>query len=169
MKFTPVSNYRKESGGTRFLRSMLLICVFIGVAWLYTKHFDHAIEDIQTRSSVLDKSGSLSSKQKSQFRDFAKLFRDELGIDLVLRVASGTPEPPQLKSKSLYIGIDSTGGKIIVVFPPWIEKSLGPGFNDELQEHMRPYFESNSWPTGLMKALQLIWERVTGLATGGQG
>ncbi|BBD08891.1 hypothetical protein [Desulfovibrio ferrophilus] len=168
MKFNPMSNYREESGGARFLRTMLLICVFIGVGWLYTKHFDNALEDIKTRSAILDKSGALSSDQKAQFRDFAKLFREELGIELVLRIADGTPEPPKLKAKSLYIGIDSTGGKLIVVSPPWIEKSLGSGFNDELQEHMRPYFESDSWPTGLMKALQLIWERVTGLDTGGR-
>jgi len=168
MKFNPMPRYREESGGVRFLRTMLLICVFLAVGWLYTRHFDNAIDDIKTRSSVLDKSGALSTEQRAQLRDFAKLFREELGIELVLRVADGIPDPPDLKAKSLYIGIDSTGHKMIMVFPPWIEKSLGPEFRDEVRAFMQPYFESDSWPTGLMKTLQMIWERVTGLGGGGQ-
>lgn len=169
MKFNPMPTSREESGGTRFLRTMLLICVFVGVGWLYTRHFDKAIDDIKSRSAVLDQTASLSSDQKGQLREFAKLFREELGIELVLRVADGLPEPPDLKAKSLYLGIDATGHRIVGVFPPWIEKSLGPEFDDELQTHMEPYFELDSWPTGLMKALQTIWERITGIGQGATG
>lgn len=164
MRFNPLPRREEESGGARFLRMMLLICVFVGVGWLYTLHFDNAIEDIQSRSSVQDKSKSLSNDQKNQFREMAKLFRDELGLELMVRVAEGTPEPPELKAKSLYIGVDVTGKRLITVFPPWVERVVGPDFSDTLNEEMKPYFDADSWPTGLMKSLQTIWEHMTGIA-----
>ena len=164
MRFNPLPEHREESGGARFLRIMLLVCVFLGVGWLYTLHFDNALEDIQSRSSVMDKSKSLSTEQKAQFQEMAKLFRDELGLELVLRVSQGTPEPPKLKAKSLYLGVDVTGKRLVAVFPPWVERTLGEGYTESLNERMQPYFASDSWPTGLMKALKLIWERMTGLS-----
>ena len=164
MRFSPMPRRRDESPGVRFLRTMLLICVFIGVGWLFTLHFDNAIEDIKSRSAVVDKSNSLSSEQMNQFREMGKLFRDELGIELVLRVAEGMPEPPELKAKSLYLGVDVTGGRLVTVFPPWMERVVGADFADRLNQDMQPYFESDSWPTGLMKTLQTIWENMTGIA-----
>ncbi|WP_461209268.1 hypothetical protein [Desulfocurvus sp. DL9XJH121] len=169
MRFNLLPRNREESSGARFLRMMLLVCVFVGVGWLYTLHFDNALEDIQSRSAVLDKSGSLSTEQKAQFREMAKLFRDELGLDLVLRVAEGTPEPPDLKAKSLYLGVDTASRRLVAVFPPWVENTLGPDFEQTLNDEMQPFFESDSWPTGLMHTLQTIWERMTGLSPAKEG
>lgn len=165
LKIMPQSA-RDESPGIRFLRIMLLICVFVGVGWLYSKHYDNALDEIQSRSAVLDKTGMLAKQQTQQLREFSKLFRDELGVELVIRVAEGVPETPKLKAKSMYFGVDVTGQRLISVFPPWLDNTLGPNFSEELQQHMKPYFESDSWPTGLLKALQMVWERMTGLSGG---
>lgn len=169
MRFNPLPRHREESGGARFLRMMLLVCVFLGVGWLYTLHFDNAIEDIQSRSAVLDRTDSLSGDQKAQLREMAKLFREELGLDLVLRVADGAPEPPELKAKSLYLGVDLAHKRLIAVFPPWVERTLGPDCAERLDRDMQPYFASDSWPTGIMQTLKAIWEGMTGLAPAKEG
>lgn len=155
-----------ESRGTGLVRTLLLILVFVGTGWLYTRHFDSALKDIQNRASVVDGTGVLSPEQKRQFREFAAMFRDEFGIDLVLRVAEGPVEIPKLKSKTMFLGVDVTDRTLITEYPVWMRRALGEDFIDALErDHMAPYFDSDSWPTGIMTALKKIWDRLMGLET----
>lgn len=159
----------EEKSGTRFLRMMLLVCVFIGVGWLYSRHFDNALQEIKTRSSVADATGLLSNEQKRQYREFAALFREEFGVELVLRVSDGPVEVPPLKSKSLFFGLDVKNQTLLVEYPVWMRHALGDAFIRELsEEHMTPYFASDSWPTGLMTAMKLVWDRMMNLERTGE-
>jgi hypothetical protein len=145
---------------------LLLICVFAGVAWLYTKHFDRTLADIQTRAAVHDATGLLDSGQMRQLREFSALFRDEFGVELVLRITQGPVEIPRLKSKTLFLGLDIKNQTLIVEYPAWMRRALGPGFTADLETaHMAPYFASDSWPTGLMMALKRIWDQLMTLET----
>lgn len=161
-----LSKNTDESRGASLLRMMLLICIFVGVGWLYTRHFDSALKEIENRAAVVDRTGALTSEQKRQYREFAALFREEFGIDLVLRVSEGPVEIPKLKSKTMFIGVDTKNKTLIAEFPIWMRRALGEEFITTLErEHMAPYFESDSWPTGMMLALKKIWDQLMGLET----
>jgi len=164
--FSLLPRNTSDSRGTSIVRMMLLLCVFAGVAWLYTRHFDRTLADIQSRAAIHDASGLLDSGQLRQLREFAALFRDEFGVDLVLRVSQGPVEVPRLKSKTLFLGLDIQARTLMVEYPVWMRRALGEEFTAALETtHMAPYFESDSWPTGLMMALKHIWDRLMSLET----
>ncbi|MCK9238978.1 hypothetical protein [Desulfocurvus sp.] len=159
--FSPLPRHTGESRGAGAVRMLLLICVFAGVAWLYTRHFDRTLADIQSRAAIHDASGLLDSGQMRQLRDFAALFRDEFGVELVLRISQGPVEIPRLKSKTLFLGLDLDNRTLMVEYPTWMRRALGPGFTADLETaHMAPYFASDSWPTGLLMALKRIWDQL---------
>jgi hypothetical protein len=155
---------QSESGGIRFLRIMLLICVFLGVGWLYMQHFDRTIEDIKSRSTLQDATGLMTKAQKKHLYELSSMFEEEFGVELRLSIQDGPVEIPALDSKTMFFGLDTANEKLIVFFPPLVERALGPEFITQLQTtHMAPYFASDSWPTGLIKALALTWQRLIDL------
>lgn len=164
--FSLLPKHTSDSRGTSLVRMLLLILVFVGVGWLYTRHFDSTLKEIQNRASVVDRTGVLSSEQMRQYREFAAMFRDEFGIDLVMRVADGPVEIPKLKSKTMFLGVDTKDRTLITEFPVWMRRALGEDFIAGLErDHMAPYFDTDSWPTGIMTALKKIWDRLMGLET----
>ncbi|NJB67884.1 hypothetical protein GGQ74_001524 [Desulfobaculum xiamenense] len=155
---------KDESGGMRFLRIMLLICVFVGVGWLYTRHFDRAIEVIQARSALHDATGTLSKEQKKNLLELSRMFEKEFGLELRIKIADGPVEVPVLDSKTIFFGLDVRDKTTTIVMPPLVERALGHEFIAELRDRHMPYhFENDSWPTGLVKALAMTWERLIGL------
>lgn len=163
MRFNPLPP-TEEKGGVRFLRAMLLICVFIGVGWLYTRHFDSAIEDIKSRSSLQDTTGLMTKAQRQNLFEFSNMFEKEFGVELRLQINDGPVEIPELDSKTMFFGLDTKNKRLTALFPPLVERALGPEFVEQLKtRHMTPYFENDSWPTGLIKALAMTWERLIGL------
>ena len=164
--FTP---RKGSSGGENFLRLMLLVLVFVGVGYLYTRHFDRTIELIEARQSVWDQTGTLTKAQKKVFRNFARLLKDEFGLECKFHAASGPVRVPVLDSKTLFFGLDTKGEQVVVEFPPLVRKALGREFMSYLQtEHFPRYFESGNWPKGLAEALKMVWEHLVHVDKAGE-
>ena len=156
--FTP---RKGSSGGESFLRLMLLILVFVGVGYLYTKHFDRTIEIIESRQSVWDQTGTLTKAQKKVFKNFAELLKDEFGLECRFHAAPGPIPTPVLDSKTLFFGLDTKDRQVVIEFPPLVQNALGQEFITYLRtEHFPPYFEAKNWPKGLAEALKMVWERL---------
>ncbi|SKA63835.1 hypothetical protein [Desulfobaculum bizertense] len=156
------------SGGVRFLRLMLLICVFIGVGWLYTKHFDNTIEEIQARADFKDSTGQLSRQQKKDIRELAQMIEKEYGITVRIDISDKPVDIPQkLDNRTLYVGVNTATQDARFLFPPLMARALGPEYPAKLAQLMKEYFARDSWPTGILKALATLWEDLASLNTTG--
>lgn len=151
-----------SSGGETFLRYMLLILVFVGAGYLFVKHFDNTMEEIQARQSIYDQTGRLTSEQQRVFREFGRLMRDEFGVEVRVQAESGPVEMPVLNSRTLFFGIDTADKTVIIEFPPLVAAALEPEFIQYLrQDHFKPYFEQDNWPKGLAEAMRMIWDKLS--------
>ncbi len=150
-----------SSGGESFLRLMLLVLVFVGVGYLFTKHFDHTIEVIESRQSVWDETSTLTKEQKKVFKNFADLLKDEFGLECKFHATPGPVRVPALDSKTLFFGLDTKNKQVVIEFPPLVQKALGQEFIAYLKnEHFPPYFEAGNWPKGLAEGLKMVWDRL---------
>lgn len=164
--FTPP---RGRSGGETFLRFMLLILVFVGAGWLYVKHFDNTIETIKARSSVYDETGRLTEEQTAVFRDFARMMRDEFGLEVIVRAIDGPVEVPEMDSRTMFFGLNTEANSVTIEFPPLVARALDKKFIDYLrEEHFPPYFEQGNWPKGLAEAMRLLWDKLMGISSEGE-
>jgi hypothetical protein len=164
--FTPPKG---RSGGETFLRFMLLILVFVGAGWLYVKHFDNTIETIKARSSVYDETGRLTEEQTAVFREFARMMRDEFGLEVIVRAVDGPVEIPQLDSRTLFFGLNTAEDEVTIEFPPLVARALDKDFTQYLrEEHFPPYFEQGNWPKGLAEAMRLLWDKLMGISSEGE-
>lgn len=156
--FTPPKG---RSPGESFLRFMLLISVFVLAGWLYTVHFNHTLDIIQSRTTVNDRTKTLATDQKSAFRDFAKALKDEFGLELKLAFTTEPPQPPVLDNKTIYFGLDVVHHTVDISIPPLVERALGPGYVDMLKKrHFAPAFEQDAWARATAEALADIWKRL---------
>lgn len=158
---------RERTPGEHFLRIMLLITVFVGIGWLYTKHFDATIKEIESRGAVYDETGTLTKEQKQVFRGFVSEFKDEFGLELKLTATKESIIVPPMDSKTMFFGVNPERRQVVVEFPPLVEKALGKDFvHGLITEHFPHSFDENNWPRGLAEALQMTWERLITIESG---
>lgn len=147
--------------GSTFLRGMLLLAVFAIVAVLYQRHFAKTMDRINTRSTVYDTTGVMTSEQRDAIRDFAAALKQEFGIELRIQVREGAVTLPETDAKTLFIGLDLAGREATVILPPLLERALDPAFVRRLrEEHFTPFFARGDWPLGLSLALRDLWQKL---------
>ncbi len=147
-----------DTSGERFLRFMLLITIFAVCGWLFSYSFERKMQQIQAGSSIWDQTGQLSDDQKTAFRDVVAQYRKEFGLNLKLLVSKSPVEPPEIDSKTIFIGLCPGRKEAVVLFPPLVAKALGPEFQRTLvEEHFPAFFARDDWPTGLILALEKLW------------
>ncbi len=155
---------RGKTGGEQFLRFVALLAVFAIAGWLFWLNNERSMERIQSRGAVVDLGDQLTPRQKQLLRDFAKLFKDEFGLDLKVHVDARHIDPPLPDNKTLFIGLNPMAREVRIQAPPLVASALGPDLLHELETgHFAPYFESEQWPQGLLLAVERIWKALAGL------
>lgn len=150
--------------GATFLRGVLLIAVFAGVAMLYSRHFEKTMDRINTRSTVYDQTGDMTPAQREALRDFAAALKQEFGIELRIQVRQGALTLPEADAKTLFIGLDLADRQAVVILPPLLERALDPEFVRRLrQDTFAPALESGDWPRGLSQALRDLGDQLTSM------
>ncbi len=158
---------RGSSPGEVFLRFMLLLAVFAACGWLFWMNSKQAMERLTAAGAVVDDTGVLTEDQRRALARFARMFDEELGLELKLRIAEGPVAIPDLEAKTLFFGLDLAAGEALVVFPPLVEKALGDAFRRRLErEFLPPYLEEGvhgEWPKGLVLAIAAVWDALLGV------
>lgn len=165
MRFRLMMPDTGESSGMRFLRFMLIIAVFVGVAKLYAWHFDKQLEEINAKTGVLDTDGILDSDMKRNIREMADIFKNDFGLDLRVQVHKGPLDnTPQLTPKTVFVALDIQNQTLQVRVPVVWERTIGREFFDTLErDHMLPYFVADDWSIGLFQAIADIWNKMAAI------
>jgi hypothetical protein len=159
---------KNESPAIKMARVLGMIAVFIIVASLFWRHYDKALTEIAHKQSIWDQTKTLTDKQKKMLYKFSDLLKQRYGLTLRIKILKDERIViPRLDAKTIFIGLSPEHKEVIVRFPPLVEKVLGIKFLRYLQEeHFLPYFENNTWPKGLGKALSLIGQKLMEVENG---
>lgn len=140
-------------------RSLGLVLVLSIVIWLFWKNSELAMHAIESRGAINDQTQTLTKTQRKDLQEFAKIFEDEFGMELKIKIVDRDLDPPAPDSKTLFLGLETQSELVVIQAPPLVEKALGREFFQRLErEHFVPFFENNQWPRGLYKALAEIWD-----------
>lgn len=155
---------RGSSSGEQFLRFIALICVFLATGWLFWVNAEKSLEKIETRGVVVDLGDRLDAEQRELLRDMAKLLKSEFGLELKVVVSAKHLQPPQGNGKTVFVGLNPNTRHVEIQLPPLVSGALGPEIGKELiQRHIAPAFVNDTWPRGLLKALEDLLQRLASL------
>ncbi len=152
----------------RFLRVMALMAVVAVSIMLYQRHFENALDRIQSKTAIWDQAGVLDDESRQYIRSVSKDLENNLGIELRVWVRTEPFEPPELAPKILFLGVCLPLKTAVVVFPPLAAKALGPDIGRFLEEeHFRDYFKQGDPATGVVAAVGLIYQALSDELSGG--
>jgi len=155
---------RGTTAGEQFLRFMALICVFIATGWLFWVNAEHSIEKIESRGTVVDLGDTLDAEQRQMLRDMGTLLKSEFGLELKVVISASHLRPPETNAKTVYIGVNPNTRRVEIQTPPLVSNALGPGLDKELaQRHILPGFANDTWPQGLLEAIEDLLRRLAAL------
>jgi len=140
-------------------RALLLMCVILGTVWAYSRHFQGVADRFQHVDDIRDETGTLPPEKIKLLRDSSRVMQDTYGIVLRIVVSRSSVYPPTQDPKALFIGLDISAGKAVVVFPPLLAKALPPELAQKLSSgYFDPFFADNAWPEGLYSCVLAILE-----------
>lgn len=154
---------RGKSSGEKFLRLVLLIAVFSGVAYAFWLNTERTMQRLATRGTVYDQTETMQKAEKKALRDFAGLFKDEFGLQLKFYVVTEAVSLPELDGKTIFMGVNPATGQVLVDFPPLVRKALGDELMYRLQNEFIPArLESHGTARSLLDATALVWNKLLG-------
>jgi len=152
----------------RFFRVMALMAVLAVTVVLYQRHFDNALDRIQSKTSIWDQAGILDDESREYVKDVSRDLRRNFGLELRVWARTEPFESPDLDAKTIFIGVYVPGRAAMVIFPPLVAKALDPDFRRFLEEdHFSEYFKKDDPATGMLAAVGLIYQALTDDQSGG--
>ena len=148
-----------ETSTEKFIRFVLLLCIFAGVGYAFWIQNGRMMESIKSRGTVWDEAHALTGDQKKALRRFGSSLQEIYGMKFRLHIRSNVVELPEPDGKTLFIGLNPETRQVLVDFPPLLRKALGEEYMYQLQNtHFGPYFERDEWQAGLAEALAKLWD-----------
>ncbi len=140
-------------------RLLLLIVVVLATAWGFSRHFQSVAERLDQSDAIRDETNSLPPQRLELLRDAADALRQSYGVEQRILVRGGAIAPPPESPKTLFIGLDTSTGRSMVVLPPLLARALPPGLAQNLEhDYFQPYFSAGNWQEGLYSCVLDILE-----------
>ncbi len=152
---------RGKTASEKFLRIVGMFIIFSIVGWAFWMNNQTTLEKIQARNALWDQTKILSESERDFVQGFIRSMRNEFGVNVKIQILTEHIPDVQVESNELYIGISPTYQEVVMSFPGLVRHALGANFIKELEEHhFTENFSEEDWPTSLMTALSMIWERL---------
>lgn len=150
-----------KTASEKFLRTIGMLIIFGIVGWAFWMNNQTTLEKIQARNSLWDQTKVLSRSERDFVQGFIRSMRNEFGVKVKIQIVTDHLIDQKLESNELYIGISPAYEEVEMHFPGLVRHALGPGFIKEMEEkHFIGNFNDADWPTSLMTALSMIWDRL---------
>ncbi len=150
-----------KSTGEKLLRLGGMIVILGLVVWAFWMNNQTTLEKIQARNALWDQTKVLSKSERDFVQGFIRSMRSEFGVKVHIQITTDPIVDEQLESKELYIGLTPAYEEVTMRFPGLVRHALGQKFIYELENnHFTNNFSEDKWPTALMTALSMTWERL---------
>ena len=157
------------SPAAQLLRTAGLVFIFVLAGLLFWKYYERSLDRIIAGQQIVDETDELAAEQKEQIARFAETLKQDYGLRFELQVYQGRIKPPNLDSRTLYIGLSPERGEWRIVFPVLLKQALPEDFVRYLQEeHFRGRLRQDVWPRALLNGLHAIYGHLERLQTEGR-
>lgn len=108
-----------------------------------------------------DMTDTMSAHQLDHIESFARSLKRDFGLEFHLLVTEKGLDLPRLDARTLFIGLDPSRNRSVVVLPPLLRRSIDPSAARYLeQEHFQRSWAEQEWPLALEQALDLIRQQL---------
>lgn len=87
------------------MRQLLMVCLLVGVFFLYSWNFERKLEDIEAKSTLYDEKKILTKDERRQVGRSVAEFKRLWGIDAQVSIFENAIRQPTLHGTGLFIGI----------------------------------------------------------------
>ena len=153
-----------ESSDRPFLRALLLLGVFALVVLAFWWHFERRMDDLR-RASMQDPARVLSRQDAAALNARRGLFRDGLGMDVLVRVEPESLTIPAAASPVLFVGVGRARGEAVIILPPLARRALGEhgeGLRLQTEETLARCLRHQPPGVCLTAALDALWQALNG-------
>ena len=150
-----------SSSKEKIIRSIALVLVFAAVIWGFMKNNERVVDALNKESAVYDETGTLDKEQRKFIVSFTHSMKNEYGLGCRIQIFGGDFTPPELDSKTMYIGLAPAIDVVELSFPPMMRRALGAEFIESLKtEHFLPSFAEGDWPLAIQIVLVEIFNKL---------
>lgn len=126
---------RASSPGEFILRTVLLVSVFVLVAWGFWANYERRFTQLRAERSFLDETAQVSADAKQSLRDLGEVFRLRWGATLLVHVRNGAVVlPDKLDGQTVFVGLSAQQQQALVVLPPLMQRVVGENTRLALEE-----------------------------------
>jgi hypothetical protein len=151
---------RAHSALEHAARAVGVLLVFALASWGFWINSQRQADRLNARFGISDTEHRLSESDRAQIQDAITTLRTKYGLELRVSITLLEPVLPPMDepTKTLFIGLSPATGKALVVFPPLVEKALGPDLAPQLMNELLPFHmgPGKHWQKGLQLALEQI-------------
>ena len=156
----PIPTHRR-SPASQLARKLGLVLVFMAVAALFWITYERGFERMGGGVQRRDLTETLSAGQRDHVESFARFLKRDFGLEFHLLVTEKGLDLPRLDARTLFIGLDPSRKRSVVVLPPLLRRSIDPSAVSYLeQEHFQRSWTESEWPLALEQALDLIRQQL---------
>ncbi len=157
---SPIPTHRR-SPASQLARKLALVLVFMAVAALFWITYERGFEGMGGGVQRRDMTNTMSAAQLDHVESFARFLKRDFGLEFHLLVTEKGLDLPRLDARTLFIGLDLSRNRSVVVLPPLLRRSIDPSAVRYLeQEHFQRSLTEQEWPLALEKALDLIRQQL---------
>lgn len=142
-----------------FLRTLLLAGVFVLVMLAFWLHFERRMELLRG-THIQNPDQALTAAQSRELAARRTLFRDGLGLEVIVRVEKNGLSVPLASSPALFVGVGLGNGDAVVILPPLARKALGEhgeGKRLAVEERLAACIRQQPPGPCLAEALDALW------------
>ncbi len=99
------------------LRAVLTVALFAVVAVAFWRHFETRMTEIEAANAFSDETAAWSKVDRQTLAGYARFFREQWGMKLVVRVSASAPLLPELTPTTLFIGVSPALGRAVIQLP----------------------------------------------------
>ena len=152
----------RRSPTSQLARKLGLVLVFMAVAALFWITYERGFERMRGNGvQRRDMTDTLSAAHLDHVESFARSLKRDFGLEFHLLVTEKGLDLPRLDARTLFIGLDPSRKRSVVVLPPLLRRSIDPSAVGYLeQEHFQRSWTEHKWPLALEQALDLIRQQL---------
>lgn len=145
----------------KLIRSLALLLVLAAVVWAFYENNKRVVEMLNKDSAVYDETDTLDKDQRKFIVSFVRSLRSQYGLACKIQIFGGDFVPPEIDTKTMYIGLAPSLRQVVLIFPPMMRSALGAEFIESLKtEHFLPAFQEGDWPSAIEIVLVEIFNKL---------
>ncbi len=141
------------------LRHMLMVILFAVVCSAFWYSFEDTFKAIRADRTYFDETKTTTKEDMEKYKQLSECLNQTWDINTVIHIRNGGVHIPSIQRNTLFIGVSSTPGQTVVIFPPLVRRMFSKKVIQSVETEIDHCVQtSSSLPLCAINALDKVHE-----------